>query len=51
MVLETVTDKICRKQMALAHMNCIASPMNIDLPFWSLVITTVVSSVAFLTNS
>ena len=28
MVLETATDKICRKQKALAHTDCIASPMN-----------------------
>jgi hypothetical protein len=28
MVLETVTDKICRKQKALAHLDCIASPIN-----------------------
>jgi hypothetical protein len=27
-VLENVTDKICRKQKTLAHMDCIASLMN-----------------------
>ena len=31
MVLETVTDKIYRKQKALAHMDCIASPMIIGI--------------------
>jgi len=31
MFLETVTDKICRKQKALAHMDCIVSPTNVDI--------------------